>query len=486
VRESVRLRASWAPRRYLAITAILLLAAGLRLAYLPSDRNIVDQSGIQRAIAHNILSGHWFEVNNRQFGAVEEPQSSASPKLGSRAVATHSHHEPLRWKPFVSEVMGPALVLAAVWEVTGSQRAVYGKVLQIAIDLLVLLLVYRIVTLLFRRRRAALIAAGLYALCFPIARQASILDPDIWAVYFTVLIVALYLEALQRQGGRRWWWLLGCGLAVGVGAFFRPSVLLLPLALGLASRGWPGAERPLRGVLAITAIAALLLAPWTVRNFIDFHRFIVVRIGSGVVLWEGLGEVHNDFGALDSDVGTYLQVHRVRPDLEYFSPAYDEYLGQRAVQAIEQHPSFYAKLAARRAVLSTVALYESAWMYRGGESPFLYRARTGGGLLSYVVNRPLPLLQSMFEPAIFALAMLTLVCTWRRFRREHLLLIAVVLSALISYWLLHFEARYVLPTLPFYLMWIALSAELLGERVVGRLRPIPDPDTDPDGVYARA
>jgi 4-amino-4-deoxy-L-arabinose transferase-like glycosyltransferase len=344
----------------------------------------------------------------------------------------------------------------------------------------VLLLVYRIAVLLFRRRRAALIAAALYAVCFPIARQTSIVDPDIWGLYFTVLIVALYLEALHSAGRRRWWWLLGCGLAVGVGAFFRPNVLLLPPALGLASIHWPGVTRPLRGVLAISAVAVLLLVPWTVRNFIDFHRFIVVRIGSGVVLWEALGEIHNDFGALDNDVGAYLQIHRVRPDLEYLSPAYDEYLGQRAVHAIGQHPLFYAELVARRVALSTAALYESAWMYRGGESPFLYHTRTGGGLLSYVVNRPLPLLQSMFEPAIFALAMLALACTWRRFRREHLLLIAVVLSGLIPYWLLHFEARYALPALPFYLMWIALGAELLGERVVRRLRP------DPDSIYARA
>ena len=456
-------------RRRLALAAIVAVAAGVCLIYLPHDHGIVDQSEIQRTIAHNILASHWFELNSLQVDSVEESPSPTSSSVASMDGATtqagtggRSH-----WKPFIAEVMGPALVLAGMWEVVGSENVVYGKLFQIALDLMVLLLLYRIVVLLFRRRRAALIAAALYAVCFPIARQASIVNPDIWAVYFTVLIVALYLEALQRQGRQRRWWLIGCGVAVGVGAFFRPTALLLPLAFGLASLGRPGMGRQLRGALAIAAVAALTLIPWTIRNYADFHRLIPTRVGSGIVLWQGLGETHNDFGALDDDVATYLQVHRLHPDLEFLSPAYDEYLQSRGLHAIEQHPLYYAKIVARRAVLSTAALYESAWMYRTGESPFLYHSRTGKGLLSYAVNRPLPLLESAFEPAIFMLAMLSLACTWRRSRREHLLLIAIVLSALIPYWLLHLEARYVLPTLPFYLIWVALGAELLGERLAG-------------------
>jgi 4-amino-4-deoxy-L-arabinose transferase-like glycosyltransferase len=458
-------------RHRLALAAILVVAVALRCVYLPEDTSIVDQSGIQGTIAHNILAGHWFAINPQQYSYVNELLNRihhfpdpADVKYPASAAAQSD------WRPFIAEVMGPALMLAAVWEVTGSERFIYGKVLQIAIDLGVLLLIYRIAMLLFRRRRTALIAAALYAVCFPIARQTSIVDPDIWALYFTVAILALYLEAL-RAPGRRLWWLLACGLTVGVGAFFRPNVLLLPLALGIASIRWPGVKRPLRNASAVFAVAVLLLVPWTIRNYVVFHRFIPTRSGSGVVLWQGLGETHNDFGAIDDDWATYLEVHRVRPNLEYESPAYDEYLRGRALHAIEQHPLHYAQLLARRAALSTVALYESAWMYKGGESPFLYRTRTGKGLFSYIVNRPLALLESAFESGIFVLAMLALACTWRRYRREHLLLIAVVLSALLPYWLLHVEARYALPTLPVYLLWIALGAELLGERAMQRLTP---------------
>jgi 4-amino-4-deoxy-L-arabinose transferase-like glycosyltransferase len=465
-------------RRHRALLAILTVALGLRCAYLPVDTSIVDQSGIQAEFAHNILEGHWFAENTQATIVREKLQQERHhivdpAEIKYAAADAHPH-----WQPLLAELPGPGLMLAAVWEVTGSERLIFGKIVQIALDLGVLLLLYRIVLLLFARRRAALVAAALYAVCFPVARQTALVDPDIWALYFTIATIALYLQAMRSPHHRRRW-LVACGLTVGIGALFRANIVLLPVALGLASIRWPstgralcwpGAARPLRGALAILAVSALVLAPWTIRNYIEVHRFIPIRTGSGMTLWEGLGEVHNNFGAIDNDLGTYAQVHRVHPNLVLFSPAYDEYLQHRALHAIAQHPLFYAKLVGRRVLLSTVALYESAWMYQTGESPVRYRARTGKGLLSYALNRPLELLESAYEPALFIMGLLALLFTWRRYRREHLLLIVVLLSAFLPYWLLHFEARYVLPALPIYLAWIGLGADLLGELLTRRLR----------------
>jgi len=456
-------------RRHLALAIVLVLGAALRLAYLPVDVGVVDQSGGQVELAHNILhSGRWFAENLTEVALVKEVQERRRHTVDPTEVDYARADAHPRWQPFVHEVTGPGLVLAGVWAVAGSERLLYGKLFQIAIDLAMALLVYRIALLLFARPRAALLAAALYALCPPIARQATIVDPDIWGLYFTLVILALYLQVLRAPRPGRGRWLLACGVAVGLGAYFRPNVLLLPIALpGVA---WLGASRALRDALAMLAVAALLLAPWTIRNWVDFHRVIPTRVGLGTNLWEGLGEIHNDFGAFNNDLGTYEEVHRVRPDLGYLSPAYDEYLERRALHAIAQHPLFYAEVVARRVALSTVALYESAWMYNGGESPVRYRANTGGGLLSYALHRPFDLLESGLEAAIFVLAMLALALTWRGRRRQHLLLIAVLVSAMLPYWVLHFETRYALPTLPIYLLWIALAADLLGERTLRRVR----------------
>jgi uncharacterized protein YggT (Ycf19 family) len=489
-----RRRALAAPaRRHLALAVVLVLGAALRLAYLPVDVGVVDQSGGQVELAHNILhSGHWFAENLAEVGLVKEVQERKHHTVDPTEVDYARADAHPRWRPFVYEVTGPGLVLAGVWSLAPSERLLYGKLFQIAIDLAMVLLVYRIALLLFARPRAALLAAALYALCPPIARQSTIVDPDIWGLDFTLVILALYLQVLrsgpgwgrrlegeeglghrQGLGGARGRWLLACSVAIGLGAYFRPNVLLLPIAFALAGVAWLGASRVLRDALAMLAVAVLLLLPWTIHNWIDFHRIIPTRVGLGTNLWEGLGEIHNDFGALNDDQGTYEEIHRVRPDLANQSPAYDEYLEQRALHAIAQHPLFYAEVLARRVALSTVAMYESAWMYNGGESPVRYRANTGRGLFSYVVHRPFQLLESGLEAAIFVLAMLALAFTWRGRRRQHLLLIAVLVSAMLPYWLLHFETRYALPTLPIYLLWIALAADLLGERTLRRVRARP-------------
>jgi hypothetical protein len=227
---------------------------------------------------------------------------------------------------------------------------------------------------------------------------------------------------------------------------------------------------PLRGTLVILAVAGVLLLPWTIKNYAEVHHFVPMRVGSGLNLWLGMGEIHNPYGISPNEVAVYEQVHRVRPDLEYNSVQYDEYLREKARGVIERHPLFYAEGVAHRMLLSTVGLYESAWMYRDGESPLLYRKRTGKGILSYIVNRPLEVLEDAYEPAVFLLAMVALGLSWRGHRRDHLLLIAAILSAMIPYWILHFEARYALPTLPIYFAWIALGAEQLGERVARRVR----------------
>jgi hypothetical protein len=460
---------SFGQARHLLIAVILLLGAGLRVVYLPARVDVVNESPAQVELAHNILNGgRWFEESHAEEALVGEVQERKHYIVDPTEVNYADLRAPAQWHPFIREVTGPGLVLAGVWAIAPSERFIYGQLLQIAIDLAMVLVVYRIAMLLFARRRAALIAAALYALCPPIARQTTIADPDIWGLYFTLTTLLLYLQAWRSP--RRGRWLIACGVAAGLGAYFRPNVLLLPLVFAIVLIGLPWRKR-LRDAVAALAVAAVLLVPWTIRNWVIFHRIIPTRVGLGTALWEGLGEVHNNFGAVDNDLTTYYEVNRTHPNLGFITPAYDEYLERRALHAIVREPLFYIKLVARRIALSTVALYESAWMYHGGESPVRYRKNTGKGLFSYIVSRPLELLESLFEAGVFLLAMLALACTWRGYRRQHLLLIAVALSSLLPYWLLHFEARYVLPTLPLYLLWIALAADLLGERL-GRRRAV--------------
>jgi Dolichyl-phosphate-mannose-protein mannosyltransferase len=451
------------PPRYLLIV-ILVLAAALRCAYLPADPYPYDQSLPHGEVARNILDhGRWFVLNDRAIALVSALRVQRREPIDPATVDFRAVDAKPVWQAQVAEVVGPSLVLAGVWKVTGSERYLYGEIVQILFDLLAVLLIYRIALRLFKRQRTALLAALLYAIFPPVARQAAIFAPDIWGADFTIATVAVYLEAIASTD--RWRLPIACGLVIGVGVYFRPNILVIPIVLVLAGAHWIGWRKPLRVVAVAVGAAALLMAPWTVRNYVEFHRFIPTRTGAGATLWQGLGEIHNNFGAHEADQATIAQVHRVHPNFLAESPEFDAYLGHLAVPAIEHHPLFYLRVVARRVVLSTVALYDSAWMLAGAESPVAYRARTGGGLLSYVVHRPLDLLQSGLESAVFILAMLALALTWRGRAYQHTLLLGVLLSALAPYWILHVEARYVLPAAFLYLMWIALGADLLYERV---------------------
>jgi 4-amino-4-deoxy-L-arabinose transferase-like glycosyltransferase len=459
-------------RRRLTLLLIVAVAVGVRLAYIPAQRPareaeaFVTSGELARAI---LAHGRWLEVNNRAIALVKELGYREHRLINLSEVNFAAVDAKPQWQPYVQEEVGTGLMLAGVWELTGSERFLYGELLQIAVDSLMVLLVYRIVALLFRRRRAALVAAAVYAVFPPIAQHTVLVTPDIWAVDFTIATVATYLEAM-RSSQHRLRWLLVCGMTLGVGMYFRPNLLVLPAALALASASRHDWRRHLLYAAAVSAVAVVVVSPWTAINYGHFHRFIPTRTGLGVTLWIGLSEIHNTYGVNGNEAVIREEVHRARPNLLYNSPGYDDYLREKALRLIERHPLYYAELVARRVLFSTVGEYESGWMHADGESPFLYRTRTGRGLVSYVINRPFNVLEDALQPLVFVIAMLALIFTWRGRRREHVFLIAVVLATLVPYWIIHSETRYVLPASLAYIIWISVGADVLAERVSARVR----------------
>lgn len=459
-------------RRRLILLLILAVAVGVRLAYMTEQRppQEAEASVVSGEVARAMLAhGRWLEVNNRAIALVKERGYLEHRLIDPSEVSFVAVDAKPQWQPYVQEEVGTGLMMAGVWELTGSERYLYGEILQIVVDSLMVLLIYRIVVLLFRRRRAALLAAAVYAVFPPIAQHTTIVTPDIWAVDFTIMIVATYLEAM-RSSQHRLRWLLVCGATLGVGMYFRPNLLVLPPALALASASRHDWRRHLRYVAVVSVVAVLVVSPWTAINYGHFHRFIPTRTGLGVTLWIGLSEVHNNYGVHGNEAVIREEVRRARPNLLYDSPEYDDYLRERALHFIERHPLYYAELVARRALLSTVGEYESGWMHANGESPFLYRTRTGHGLASYVINRPFNVLEDALQPFVFVIAMLALIFTWRGRRREHMFLIAVVLATLVPYWIIHSETRYALPASLAYIIWISVGADVLAERVSARVR----------------
>jgi hypothetical protein len=448
---------------------ILAVAVAIRLTYTLTTGHTLRMTSRDGQIAHNIVAdGRWF-VRNRAADAYVMTLLDRRGKLIDPAEINYSQVDQHgQWYPEINESVGASAVLAGLWAVSDSERYIQIQVLQTLLDGLAALLVYWIAMQLFRRRGAALLAASLYAVYPPIAWETA--DPynDIWAVDFTIAIVATFLMILKADDGRRWRWLVLCGLLAGIGAYFRPQVLVIAPVLALASLSRCGWRAALRWSLAISFIGGLLLIPWIIRNYNDFHTFIPTRSAFWQTMWGGLAEIPNNFGGNFSEAAIVSTIRHVRPDLVPESPAWDSYIKPYFIHAVEQHPFFYVEVLLHRVALATFIAHENIWMRRGAGAVLNYK----GGIFAFLVNRPLEVLEYALQPAVFLLAMLGLGFSWRRWRQESLFMVAAVVCILLPYLAMHVEERYLLPVFFAYFIWIGLGADLLVERIRRRSRRV--------------
>ncbi|HXN37058.1 MAG TPA: glycosyltransferase family 39 protein [Solirubrobacteraceae bacterium] len=444
---------------------VVLVGLGLRLTYIATTGESSFTQTRDGEIAHNIVAhGRWFVYDEKARFYLDAATGRLHRNLQPSEIDYAQLDRGAVFHPESGESIGSATLLAGLWQITGGESYLPLQVLQAIVDALAALLVYHIAMCLFNVRRAAIVAAALYALYPPIAWLTIVPYNDIWAVDFTIAIVATYLQALQSV--HRWRWLAVCGLVAGIGSYFRPNVLLIVPVLALATIAMTGWREALRKGACVTVIGALFLIPWTVRNYDDFHAFIPGTSSLWENMWNGLGELPNDVGASRGTHGVYEEVKAVAPQLRPESPAWDDYLKPWVVHAIEHQPLFYLESVAHRAAVATLWNHDTTWMHAGVAPLRGYE----GGILAFVVNRPLDLLQYGLQPLVFVFAALALALTWRRWRREHLILVAAALSVLVPYVVVSMEARYVLPAEFVYLIWIGLGADLFLKRLRTRVR----------------
>jgi 4-amino-4-deoxy-L-arabinose transferase-like glycosyltransferase len=112
----------------------------------------------------------------------------------------------------------------------------------------------------------------------------------VWDTALSALMVALIVAAtLQVRGSARLSSWIGYGALWAAGAMVNPSVvsILPPLALWAI---WPLRRELLPAgklVMASSLIFIAGIAPWTIRNYVVFHKFIPLRSNFGLELWLG-------------------------------------------------------------------------------------------------------------------------------------------------------------------------------------------------------
>jgi hypothetical protein len=183
-----------------------------------------------------------------------------------------------------------------------------------------------------------LAALGLGAVCLPLVLDGASLISE-------PLFVALELGAVlavARSGGRVKW-ALGAGALVGLASLTRSDgpVLLVPLLAAL----W---RRP-AAALALLAAAALVVAPWTVRNARVLHAFVPISTETGVTL---LGTYNEASRTERGCTGCWVLLgrHRVTQPLARHIRTLDELGRERFALAqtrrfVARHPLYVAQVA---------------------------------------------------------------------------------------------------------------------------------------------
>ena len=194
----------------------------------------------------------------------------------------------------------------------------------------------------------------------------------VWDTSLAALLLATILwatlELADTQSVRAW---CGYGLLWGFALMTNPSLgSLLPLLLGWSAyRAWKkGESRISRPVLAC-AIAVLCCVPWTVRNYLAFHRFIPLRSNLPFELWLGNNEQFDE----QSQVVPPSNPERfeIRNYVRMGETAFMQDKWHKAIGFMRSHPRLEITLFARRFVATWTGVEKPIESFRDTDSPLV-------------------------------------------------------------------------------------------------------------------
>jgi hypothetical protein len=105
--------------------------------------------------------------------------------------------------------------------------------------------------------------------------------------------------------------------------------------------------RRLADIALVVCLAILVCLPWTLRNAVQFHRFIPIRSDFPFELWMGNNPIYDEHSRQMNRITRYEEVHRYS---QLGETAFLEEKGRAANEFIRAHPALTLQLAARRVV----------------------------------------------------------------------------------------------------------------------------------------
>ncbi|MBI3321934.1 MAG: glycosyltransferase family 39 protein, partial [Candidatus Omnitrophica bacterium] len=239
------------------------------------------------------------------------------------------------WAGRVHIAKGPGypLFLAAIYRVFGYHHTAV-RVVQALISVAAVWLIYALGTMVFHHE-VGLVAALLAAVYPPFISYPGWLLTETLSVLLLLGFVCCLLRAMR--GTRLMPWAV-TGVIGGLLVLHREETLVIVLLSSVVA-WWRRAGR--RQVAALVCAAALAVLPWTLRNALVFHDFVLVSTTGGAQVW--LSTYPQEWDGWRFDDPHFSALVAGRAPLQQ-----DRVLRQEGIKTILTHPLTYLKLCMKR------------------------------------------------------------------------------------------------------------------------------------------
>jgi hypothetical protein len=366
--------------------------------------------------------------------------------------------------PYVKEVPGYGILLAGLWKIAGTKTWLIAQLFQLGLEILAAWGLYGLTRRFFGGRAAAgtLLA---FAFLFHEARASVIPYKDIILFYVMLIIAFLAARIFEGRGRAGIAFALICAVT-GLGYYFMPNILLYPLFLIAALLALKKIRFRTAAVFVLLAVAVIGAAVFPYQSYVRAHRS-----DPGVappLFWYRfwLGTQVRAFYSTEEE--RFQDFFRER--MQTTGKTLEELCRDEFFSYVKTHPAAYIGRTARKLLFGTVMVYGNAGdaSYATSWSKFK-DGNPQSGFKDYARSHPLRILGmilgTLSASLLFPLAVWSAILLARAGKiSQAILFLHIPLYYILLHMFFHYEARYLLGTLPGYLPLVGY----LGAAVISR------------------
>ena len=206
-------------------------------------------------------------------------------------------------------------------------------------------------------------------------------------VFYTTLLLGACWLLIARPGtlSHSWLRLVAAGAVMGIATLVKAQTLIVvPLVLGIgvlrAPRFWPAIPGAALRLVLVVAVAALVVAPWTLRNHRELGAWVAVSTNGGITLLTGNNDSATGSFAPEDPVVKALDARTALTELEHDAEA-----RRLGIEWIKSHPARFVQLLPLKFLRLWGPDGEAMWFYERGAAA--YPANSGLFLAVRLANQ---------------------------------------------------------------------------------------------------